>query len=69
MLFYLHFFKHKKEIALQDFAAISFFSLMIEYKPIHQLRSVRLMRLLILVKIGHRQVAFEHNYVQAEMPQ
>ena len=42
---------------------------MIEYKPIHQLRSVRLMRLLILVKIGHQQVAFEPNYVQAEMPQ
>ena len=55
--------------ATKKIILIQFFSLMIEYKPIHQLRSVRLMRLLILVKIGHRQVAFEHNYVQAEMPQ
>ncbi len=46
-----------------------FFSLMIECKPIHQSRSVRLMRLPILVKIGHQQVAFEHNCAQAEMPQ
>ena len=54
---------------MQGFAAISFFSLMIEYKPIHQLRSVRLMRLLILVKIGDQQVASEQTYGQAEMRQ